>query len=52
MAASALKMCYAAYTKGTSALLLALRALAEANGVTEALHTEWNQSQPGVWQTK
>ena len=50
VAASAMKMCYAAYTKGTSALLLALRALAEANGVTEALQTEWNQSQPGVWQ--
>ena len=36
-AASALKMCYAAYTKGTSALLLAIRALAEAEGVTAGL---------------
>lgn len=45
-AASALKMCYAAYTKGTSALLLAIRALAEAEGVTAALLEEWALSQP------
>jgi 3-hydroxyisobutyrate dehydrogenase-like beta-hydroxyacid dehydrogenase len=45
-AASALKMCYAAYTKGTSALLLAIRALAQAEGVTEALLSEWRISQP------
>jgi 3-hydroxyisobutyrate dehydrogenase-like beta-hydroxyacid dehydrogenase len=47
-AASALKMCYAAYTKGTSALLLAIRALAEAEGVTEGLLGEWSLSQPGL----
>ena len=47
-AASALKMCYAAYTKGTSALLLAVRALAEAEGVTPALLSEWEASQPGL----
>lgn len=47
-AASALKMCYAAYTKGTSALLLAVRALAEAEGVTPALLAEWEISQPGL----
>lgn len=46
--ASALKMCYAAYTKGTSALLLAIRALAEAEGVTEGLLGEWQRSQPGL----
>ncbi|MGE0622240.1 MAG: DUF1932 domain-containing protein [Pseudomonadales bacterium] len=45
-AASALKMCYAAYTKGTSALLLAIRALAEAEGVTPSLLDEWARSQP------
>ena len=45
-AASALKMCYAAYTKGTSALLLNIRALAEANAVTDALLAEWSISQP------
>ena len=44
-AASALKMCYAAYTKGTSALLLNIRALAEANGITDALMAEWSISQ-------
>jgi len=45
-AASALKMCYAAYTKGTSALLLAIRALAEAEGVGISLLEEWQRSQP------
>jgi 3-hydroxyisobutyrate dehydrogenase-like beta-hydroxyacid dehydrogenase len=46
--ASALKMCYAAWTKGSSALLLAVRALADAEGVTEALLREWDLSQPGL----
>ena len=46
--ASALKMCYAAWTKGSSALLLAIRALADAEGVTEALLNEWDLSQPGL----
>lgn len=44
--ASALKMCYAAYTKGVSALLLGIRALAEAEGVTGSLLSEWAISQP------
>lgn len=44
-AASALKMCYAAYTKGSSALLLAIRALAAAEGVAGALLAEWGISQ-------
>ena len=47
-AASALKMCYAAWTKGSSAMLLAIRALAEAEGVSDALLNEWNKSQPGL----
>ena len=47
-AASALKMCYAAFTKGSSALILAVRALAERNGVTESLLQEWDISQPGL----
>jgi len=47
-AASALKMCYAAYTKGVSALLLAIRALAEAEGVTPSLLEEWARSQPDL----
>jgi 3-hydroxyisobutyrate dehydrogenase-like beta-hydroxyacid dehydrogenase len=45
-AASALKMCYAAYTKGSTALLLAVRALAQTEGVTSALLDEWSISQP------
>ncbi|MCY3601608.1 MAG: DUF1932 domain-containing protein [Chloroflexi bacterium] len=44
-AASALKMAYAAYTKGTSALLAGILALAEREGVAEALRTEWTTSQ-------
>ena len=46
--ASALKMCYAAYTKGSGALILAIRALAEREGVTAGLLAEWSRSQPGL----
>lgn len=46
--ASALKMCYAAFTKGSSALILAIRALAEREGVTAALLDEWGISQAGL----
>ena len=45
-AASAVKMAYAAWTKGTAALILSARALAEAEGVEEALLAEWALSQP------
>jgi 3-hydroxyisobutyrate dehydrogenase-like beta-hydroxyacid dehydrogenase len=45
-AASAVKMAYAAWTKGTSALLLAIRALAAAEGVEDTLLAEWAASQP------
>jgi len=48
VSASALKMCYAAYTKGSAALVLGVRALAQANGITEALLAEWAISQPGL----
>jgi hypothetical protein len=44
--ASALKMAYAAWTKGTSALLLATRAVARAEGVEETLLDEWRLSLP------
>ena len=47
-AASALKMCFASYTKGTSALLLAIRALAEAEGVSGSLLDEWRISLPDL----
>ena len=45
-AASALKMAYAAYTKGASALLAGILALAEREGIAEALRDEWAISQP------
>lgn len=46
VAASALKMAYASWTKGSAALLLAALASARATGVEEALRTEWRCSQP------
>ena len=45
-AASAVKMAYASWTKGSSALLLSARALAQAEGVEDALLAEWELSQP------
>jgi hypothetical protein len=48
VAASSLKMAYAAWTKGSAALLLTARALAEAEGVADALRVEWEMSQPGL----
>jgi 3-hydroxyisobutyrate dehydrogenase-like beta-hydroxyacid dehydrogenase len=45
-AASAVKMTYAAWTKGTAALLLAVRSLARTEGVEEALLEEWSLSLP------
>ena len=47
-AASALKMSYAAWTKGLNALALSIRALARAEGVDEALVAEWERSQPAA----
>jgi len=41
--ASALKMCYAAYTKGTTALLCAILATAEVMGVRGELETQWSR---------
>src|SRR6266568_2915684 len=45
-AASALKACYAGWTKGATALLAAIRTLAEVEGVDAALLAEWKLSQP------
>ncbi len=45
-AASALKACYAAWTKGATALLAAIRALATHEGIEAALLEEWKRSQP------
>jgi 3-hydroxyisobutyrate dehydrogenase-like beta-hydroxyacid dehydrogenase len=47
-AASALKMTYAAWTKGTAAMLLAIRDVARAEGVEEPLLVEWGESVPGL----
>ena len=49
-AASALKMCYAAYTKGNAALMIAVRALARKTDVENALLEEWSRSQPDLGQ--
>jgi 3-hydroxyisobutyrate dehydrogenase-like beta-hydroxyacid dehydrogenase len=45
-AASAVKMTFAAWTKGTAALLLAIRAVARLEGVEETLLDEWRTSLP------
>jgi 3-hydroxyisobutyrate dehydrogenase-like beta-hydroxyacid dehydrogenase len=47
-AASALKMAYAGWTKGTAALLLTMRDAARAHGVEEALVREWEHSIPSL----
>jgi 3-hydroxyisobutyrate dehydrogenase-like beta-hydroxyacid dehydrogenase len=47
-AASSVKLAYAAWTKGSAALLLAARALARASGVERTLLAEWSLSQPGL----
>jgi len=47
-AASALKMCYAAWTKGSTALLLAVGALARAEHVESPLQAEWARSLPNL----
>ena len=44
--ASALKMVYAAWTKGTAALLLAIREVAVREGVADPLFQEWRASLP------
>jgi 3-hydroxyisobutyrate dehydrogenase-like beta-hydroxyacid dehydrogenase len=46
--ASAVKMAYASWTKGTAALVLAARALARAEGVEDLLLAEWALSQPAL----
>ena len=42
--ASALKMCFAAYTKGSTALLCAIVAAADDLGVSDALNQQWSQN--------
>lgn len=45
-AASAVKVAYAAWTKGTAALLLAIRGFARTEGIERALLREWELSMP------
>ena len=47
-AASALKLAYAAWNKGSIALLAAVRSFALAEGVDAELHAEWAISQPDL----
>jgi 3-hydroxyisobutyrate dehydrogenase-like beta-hydroxyacid dehydrogenase len=46
--ASALKMVYAAWTKGTAAMLIAIEAVATDLGVAHELHAEWADSEPDL----
>jgi len=43
--ASALKMCFAAYTKGTTALLCGILAAADDLGVRDELETQWSRNE-------
>ena len=45
--ASALKMCYAAYTKGTTALLSSILAAADSLHVREELYQQWDMDEQG-----
>src|SRR6185503_20387779 len=45
--ASALKMCYAAYSKGTTALLAAVLAASESLDVREELYQQWDMDGKG-----
>jgi 3-hydroxyisobutyrate dehydrogenase-like beta-hydroxyacid dehydrogenase len=45
--ASGIKMCYASYTKGTTALLTSILSLSEALGVREELMAQWERDWSG-----
>ena len=49
-AASALKMCYASQTKGTTALWLHSLITAQSLGVLDTLRKEWTSSHPALWE--
>ncbi len=48
--ASALKMCYAAYSKGTTALLATILAASESLHVREELYQQWELDDPGFFE--
>ncbi|HET7744838.1 MAG TPA: DUF1932 domain-containing protein [Gaiellaceae bacterium] len=47
-AASAVKVAYAAWTKGSAALMLAVESFARVEGVSDTLHDEWRLSLPDL----
>ena len=47
-AASALKVCYAAWNKGSIAMLAAIRTLAQSEGVDKELLAEWRNGIPDI----
>jgi 3-hydroxyisobutyrate dehydrogenase-like beta-hydroxyacid dehydrogenase len=47
--ASALKMCYASQTKGTTALWLHTLITAQSLGVLDPLRKEWSSGHPALW---
>ena len=49
--ASAMKMAYAAYTKGSTALICAILSLAREEGVLDALLEQWGHSQKPLAET-
>ena len=50
--ASALKMCYAALSKGTTALICAILASADELGVRDELFGHWDRDEPGLAQVR
>jgi 3-hydroxyisobutyrate dehydrogenase-like beta-hydroxyacid dehydrogenase len=46
--ASAFKTCFASWTKGTWALLASIYAVAQAEGVDDALRAQWSQTHPDL----
>lgn len=48
--ASALKMCYAAYSKGTTALLATILAASESLDVRDELYQQWELDDPGFFE--
>jgi 3-hydroxyisobutyrate dehydrogenase-like beta-hydroxyacid dehydrogenase len=46
--ASAFKVCFASWTKGTWALLASIYAVAQAEGVDDALRAQWSQTHPDL----
>jgi 3-hydroxyisobutyrate dehydrogenase-like beta-hydroxyacid dehydrogenase len=48
--ASALKLAYAAWSKGTAAMLLSIHRVAEYYGIADALGEEWRESQPDLFE--